>query len=619
MPMKQKILIAVVFIFTIIARAQAQTPMLYDHIIGFATLNGGTTGGQEGATVTATTLEEFQTYVTSSTPYTILVPQEISGGPEGVRINLQSNKTILGVGTSGFLNGIGLNINNRKNIIIRNLKFSMSNVTLTYINSEGRPQVAANDGDCITVQGTSTNLWIDHCEFYNADPSVQTNQDLYDGFIDVKGKSQYITISWCYFHDHHKSTLVGSSDSDNADRLITFHHNYYENISERVPSYRYGHAHVFNSYFVDLKSSGINSRMGACIKIESNYFENCKDPVVAKNSPEKGYWDLSGNLYDGSSGSMPSVSNCSYTPPYDYSSVLQEVQAVKDTVLKYAGVGVTATTQQPLPSVAITSPTANTTFDATADVTLEVAVTAVEEAVGKVDYYQGLTFLGTSTTAPFTFMAQDLGPGTYQITAVALNQQGVAAISVPVTIVVKGVEPPSVTITYPLANAVYAPLADVMLEAEATDTEGAITKVDFYNGATLLGTDYTSPYSYNWNNVSEGVYTITAMATDDNGGVKTSEPISLTVSVNTSVTGPGEGQLPALFPNPTYEAFTLVSDEKIIRINVFTQEGKKVLTRENIPSGDHVALCSELEAGTYIMRVYYASGEVAVYRAVKVK
>jgi pectate lyase len=98
------------------------------------------------------------------------------------------------------------------------------------IGDEGRPQILTNGGDCIAIQGVSKNIWIDHCEFFSEDPKVQTNIDLYDGLIDAKNGSQYITISWCYFHDHHKCHLIGSSDTDNYDRKITFHHNYYYNI-----------------------------------------------------------------------------------------------------------------------------------------------------------------------------------------------------------------------------------------------------------------------------------------------------------------------------------------------------------------------------------------------------
>ena len=96
-----------------------------------------------------------------------------------------------------------------------------------------------NGGDAIGIQGTSKNIWIDHCELFAENPDTQTNKDLYDGLIDIKGQTGFITISWNYLHDQHKGGLVGSSDTDLfADRKITYHHNYYNKVKLRVPMYR---------------------------------------------------------------------------------------------------------------------------------------------------------------------------------------------------------------------------------------------------------------------------------------------------------------------------------------------------------------------------------------------
>ncbi len=77
----------------------------------------------------------------------------------------------------------------------------------------------------------------------------------------------FITISWCYFHDHHKTHLVGSNDYDlYADRKITFHHNRYENVSSRLPFYRCAVGHVFNNYIYRGLSGCVNPRLGACLR-----------------------------------------------------------------------------------------------------------------------------------------------------------------------------------------------------------------------------------------------------------------------------------------------------------------------------------------------------------------
>jgi pectate lyase len=308
-------------------------------IAGFATQNGGTKGGAGGRTVTATTLAELTTYAKSTDPLIIKIDGKISGGAQGASINVKSNKTLLGVGSTAFLEGVGLNISGQQNIIVQNLKLTMSTVTNTQTNDEGRQQVALNDGDCITIQNGSTNIWVDHCELFNLDPVAQPNQDLYDGLIDAKGNSAYITISWCYFHDHHKCHLIGSSDKDNADRKVTFHHNYYYNITERVPVYRFGTGHVFNNYYKHVYGTGVNSRMGACLKVEKNYFEDTKDPITTKNSAQPGNWDAADNYYAACKGSQPTTSTCTLALPYAYATLLTKTQEVKAVVTQWAGVG----------------------------------------------------------------------------------------------------------------------------------------------------------------------------------------------------------------------------------------------------------------------------------------
>jgi chitodextrinase len=91
--------------------------------------------------------------------------------------------------------------------------------------------------------------------------------------------------------------------------------------------------------------------------------------------------------------------------------------------------------------------------------------------------------------------------------------------------------PPTVNLTSPTQGATYAPPANITLTANAADSDGTIAKVDFYNGSTLLGTSVSSPYSYAWNNVPAGTYTLSAVAFDNLGASTTSS--SVTVAVNT--------------------------------------------------------------------------------------
>ena len=54
----------------------------------------------------------------------------------------------------------------------------------------------------------------------------------------------------------------------------------------------------------------------------------------------------------------------------------------------------------------------------------------------------------------------------------------------------------------------------VTITADAQDFDGLVTQVEFFDGATSLGVDTTSPYSVDWTAAS-GSHTLTAKATDD--------------------------------------------------------------------------------------------------------
>ncbi|MEX1240199.1 MAG: Ig-like domain-containing protein [Cyclobacteriaceae bacterium] len=80
---------------------------------------------------------------------------------------------------------------------------------------------------------------------------------------------------------------------------------------------------------------------------------------------------------------------------------------------------------------------------------------------------------------------------------------------------------PVVSITSPSDGQTFTALASVYITTNASVSGGTITKVEFYNGTVKLGEDVTSPYSFAWNNVPAGNYTLTAKAIDNGGGSAT--------------------------------------------------------------------------------------------------
>jgi len=92
---------------------------------------------------------------------------------------------------------------------------------------------------------------------------------------------------------------------------------------------------------------------------------------------------------------------------------------------------------------------------------------------------------------------------------------------------------PSVSFVKPVSGDLYLAPATVAITVNAADADGAISKVEFFNGGTKLGEATTAPYSFTWSNVATGNYIITATATDDRGG-QTSAQATINVT-NTPV------------------------------------------------------------------------------------
>jgi hypothetical protein len=90
--------------------------------------------------------------------------------------------------------------------------------------------------------------------------------------------------------------------------------------------------------------------------------------------------------------------------------------------------------------------------------------------------------------------------------------------------------PPSVSLTAPSVNSSYTTLQIINIAASASDPDGTVSKVEFYDGNTLLFSDNAAPYSYAWSGATAGAHTITARATDNAGQMTTSASVTITVN-----------------------------------------------------------------------------------------
>lgn len=88
---------------------------------------------------------------------------------------------------------------------------------------------------------------------------------------------------------------------------------------------------------------------------------------------------------------------------------------------------------------------------------------------------------------------------------------------------------PTVSLTAPAAGLSVCEGTSITISANAADSDGSIAKVEFYNGATLLGVDNSSPYSYTWTNATAGNKSITARAYDNSNANTPSSARTITI------------------------------------------------------------------------------------------
>jgi hypothetical protein len=89
---------------------------------------------------------------------------------------------------------------------------------------------------------------------------------------------------------------------------------------------------------------------------------------------------------------------------------------------------------------------------------------------------------------------------------------------------------PSIVLSSPSNGATYTAPASLSLVATVTANGHSITKVQFYNGATLLGSDAAAPYSFSWTNVAAGSFSLKAVLTYDTSTAMTSGIVNVTVT-----------------------------------------------------------------------------------------
>ncbi|MBP5246523.1 MAG: pectate lyase [Fibrobacter sp.] len=321
---------------------------------GWATQNGGTTGGAGKTTVTVSNVSDLRKYAEAG-GYTIYVKPGTYTVPSKDAIEVGSNVTIYGY-QGAILAQTYTGTTNEDNTV---LNIKGDNVIIRNIIVKGAGAVDKDAGDCMHVQG-GTRVWIDHVEVYDGE----------DGNLDVINGANYVTISWSKFHytsassEHQFSNLMGNSDSKTSDSgklKTTMHHNWWADGSkERMPRVRFGQVHVANNLFdSDDASHCVRAAYKADLRVEGNVFIGVKKPIDLYEGDYTAVYS-NGNYTENTSGNSGSGTNASaFTPTYSMSitdvSTQAKAYALRDSIKLYAG----ATLPDPGSSTEVTPPSSS--------------------------------------------------------------------------------------------------------------------------------------------------------------------------------------------------------------------------------------------------------------------
>lgn len=185
---------------------------------------------------------------------------------EGLQIKGKSeyntlNITLEGIGDDATAWGFGFLVRNAKSVEFRNFAIML------------------NPDDCISLDTKNSHVWVHHMDFFYGNAGSDKDQAKGDGTVDLKGNSQYITISYCRFWDTGKSSLCGMK-GETGPNWIDYDHNWFDHSDSRHPRIRTMSVHVWNNYYDGVAKYGVGVTTGGCAFVDRNYFRNIKYPML---------------------------------------------------------------------------------------------------------------------------------------------------------------------------------------------------------------------------------------------------------------------------------------------------------------------------------------------------
>ncbi|MDP6922619.1 MAG: Ig-like domain-containing protein, partial [Lutibacter sp.] len=171
----------------------------------------------------------------------------------------------------------------------------------------------------------------------------------------------------------------------------------------------------------------------------------------------------------------------------------------------------------------------------------------------------------------------NLEEGIYKVKLTVDDGTYSSTSSVLVIVTETGNTNPTVSITSPANNTDYKEGEDITITATASDLDGAVARVEFYDGTTKLGEDTTQPYSYVWSGAAIGDHQIHAKAIDDSNGESTSQTINVSVNEVNICTQTGTTALQGSFSTGYKSTFETVGTNVIVTFELLDTDKEGVV------------------------------------------
>lgn len=162
-------------------------------------------------------------------------------------------------------------------------------------------------------------------------------------------------------------------------------------------------------------------------------------------------------------------------------------------------------------------------------VTLSSNANDVDGSVTQVEFFVNNVSVGIDNTSPYSISYLTTLGTAQGVRAVATDNLGLVASSNTVLMNVLANTPPTVSLTSPLASTSYVAPAVVTIAANAADSDGTVTQVEFLVNNVSVSVDATSPYTFDWTS-TPGTKVFVARATDSNGAVTSSASVTLDIA-----------------------------------------------------------------------------------------